>query len=549
MKTGTDLDNTFDPRHEIGVGTARDKFGSAPDITDRRLHSRQSVLFAYLELSESNGGIVLNISEGGLAVQAVGTIVDTHVSQIRFQLPQSADWLESSGRIAWTSASKKTAGVEFLDLSSEARAQIRDWLSLASLERDPEKAIHKPEKGHLVHTRTAPIGTSGDQFHKSTNIFENRNDPGLPADTSIIRSEKRKSTSGNFYRLLAISVLVAVLTVCFELARWTENYFFTKPGSAPESHMGLKLERVGSDFRLGWNPDAPVIAKATNGRLLITDGSFHKSLDLDSSDLRSGIILYSPQNNDVVLRLEVDQADSTTTTSEAVRVAGAGPSPVAPQAPKLVSKSEQPNTKSADSPTPAPTSVAKGPLRPSEAPKSLASASPVANLAKAAKPAPTQANLSEPKTLATAEEVQTAPKIPAAASATPVQTPRIGDLTTAPPIPETGLTSRPTPVELPSSLLPAEAIQPGGHLEVAQMVLRKDPIYPAAAKQAHFSGSVELHFLIAADGTVRDVKSVKGNSVLAMAAIEAVQGWRYKPARLNGAPIETEGSVTLDFKY
>jgi TonB family protein len=542
MKTGTDLDKTFDPLHEIGAGTARDKFGNTPDITDRRLHLRQSVLFAYLELSESNGGIVLNISEGGLAVQAVGTIVDTHVSQIRFQLPQSADWLESSGRIAWTSASKKTAGVEFLDLSGEARAQIRDWISLASLERDPEKAIHKPEKGHLVHTRTASIGTEGDQFNKPTDILENRNDPGLPADTSIVRSETRKSTSRNLYRLLAFSVLVAVLTVCFELARWTENYFFTKPGSAAESHMGLKLERVGSDFRLSWNPDAPVISKATNGRLLITDGSLHKSLDLDSSDLRSGIILYTPQNKDVVLRLEVDQADSTTMTSEAVRVAGAGPSSVASQTLKSASNHDESN------PTPLPSSVppssggSRGPVHVSETPKSVVSAPPAAKVAK-------PAQITETKVIATSEELQIAPKLPVASSPTPVQTPRIGDSTPAPPIPEPGLTSRPAPVELPSSVLPAETIQPGGHLEAPQLILRKDPIYPAAAKQAHFSGSVELHFLIAADGTVHDVKSVKGNAVLATAAIEAVQGWRYKPARLNGAPIETDGSVTLDFKY
>ena len=86
--------------------------------------------------------------------------------------------------------------------------------------------------------------------------------------------------------------------------------------------MGLKIEPIGSDWQLRWNPDAPVIAKATKAHLLITDGGLQKFLDLDSSDLRSGTLIYTPLTNDVVLRFEVDRPDSADTVSESVRIEG-----------------------------------------------------------------------------------------------------------------------------------------------------------------------------------------------------------------------------------
>ena len=50
------------------------------------------------------------------------------------------------------------------------------------------------------------------------------------------------------------------------------------------------------------------------------------------------------------------------------------------------------------------------------------------------------------------------------------------------------------------------------------------------------------------DGTVHDVKVVQGHPVLARAAVEAVQRWRYKPYELNGQPVRTQTQITIDFK-
>jgi TonB family protein len=102
----------------------------APPIPDRRGHSRRRALpLAYVDLGKNNGGIVLNISAGGLAITTVEPLYEEHLPRLRFQLPESNAHVEAIGQIAWTSDTKKEAGLRFVDLSEEAARQINNWLS------------------------------------------------------------------------------------------------------------------------------------------------------------------------------------------------------------------------------------------------------------------------------------------------------------------------------------------------------------------------------------------------------------------------------------
>src|ERR1700722_19533432 len=101
----------------------------AVGISNRRGFARQKVRsLSYIDLGDGNGGIVLNLSEGGLALQAVTSVMDDHLPRVRFQLSESRNWLETSGRITWTSESRKVAGIEFVNLSDAARNQIKEWI-------------------------------------------------------------------------------------------------------------------------------------------------------------------------------------------------------------------------------------------------------------------------------------------------------------------------------------------------------------------------------------------------------------------------------------
>jgi len=85
---------------------------------------------------------------------------------------------------------------------------------------------------------------------------------------------------------------------------------------------------------------------------------------------------------------------------------------------------------------------------------------------------------------------------------------------------------------------------------IAGMAISKpDPIYPPIAKAAHVQGAVILHAIISKQGTIEQLTIVSGPPMLANAARDAVQRWRYKPYLLNGEPVEVETSITVNFTF
>ena len=82
----------------------------------------------------------------------------------------------------------------------------------------------------------------------------------------------------------------------------------------------------------------------------------------------------------------------------------------------------------------------------------------------------------------------------------------------------------------------------------ATLVQKVDPIYPQRARSEGVAGPVTLEATVAENGTVKGIKFVSGPQALASAAIDAVRQWRYKPAMLNGKPIESPKRITLVFR-
>lgn len=78
-----------------------------------------------------------------------------------------------------------------------------------------------------------------------------------------------------------------------------------------DSPLGLKLERhqTETDWQVTWNRNATAVLNATGGSLLISDGPMHKELRLDSNELRTGSMVYTPMTGNVVLQLNVVSKD------------------------------------------------------------------------------------------------------------------------------------------------------------------------------------------------------------------------------------------------
>ena len=76
------------------------------------------------------------------------------------------------------------------------------------------------------------------------------------------------------------------------------------------------------------------------------------------------------------------------------------------------------------------------------------------------------------------------------------------------------------------------------------------PAYPRLARRRGLEGVVVLRLRISRNGTCLavQVKESSGHPVLDRSAVAAVRRWRFKPARLNGEPVEAELEVPIRFR-
>jgi len=82
-------------------------------------------------------------------------------------------------------------------------------------------------------------------------------------------------------------------------------------------------------------------------------------------------------------------------------------------------------------------------------------------------------------------------------------------------------------------------------IDPALLVRRVEPVYPTLAHQIRKSGKVELHAVIATDGSVQSLEVVSGDPLFVSSAIDAVRQWRYRPTYLNGQPVEIDTYITV----
>jgi TonB family protein len=83
------------------------------------------------------------------------------------------------------------------------------------------------------------------------------------------------------------------------------------------------------------------------------------------------------------------------------------------------------------------------------------------------------------------------------------------------------------------------------HIDPALLIHRVEPVYPILAKQMGRSGRVELHAIIATDGTIQSLQAISGDPMFYQSALDAVRQWRYTPTVLNGQVMEVDTYITV----
>jgi hypothetical protein len=105
---------------------------------ERRLTIRKTPKhLAYLSLPFNNGGIVVDVSEGGLGFRSIAPVEADGPIHFRFAI-DSGKRIKAVGELAWKDETGKIGGLRFTQLSDETREQIRAWASDTNTEANAE---------------------------------------------------------------------------------------------------------------------------------------------------------------------------------------------------------------------------------------------------------------------------------------------------------------------------------------------------------------------------------------------------------------------------
>jgi hypothetical protein len=131
-------------------------------MTIERRHSPRIALknLAYVNLEPDNGGILIDVSEGGICFRSAVPVPQS--SKVHFSFSLDSHRIEASGRLAWTDTTRKRGGLRFTGVSPEAQSAISDWISRHELratfnQEYPRSSVFSRESASLSTNQRASI--------------------------------------------------------------------------------------------------------------------------------------------------------------------------------------------------------------------------------------------------------------------------------------------------------------------------------------------------------------------------------------------------------
>ncbi|MFZ0523851.1 MAG: TonB family protein [Candidatus Acidiferrales bacterium] len=590
--------------------------GSSPasvPVKDRRLHVRQRVSsLTYVDLGEDNGGIVLNVSEAGIRIQAAAGLEEGPIS-IRLQLPGTRKRLEVSAEVVWVGQSRKEAGLRFVDLSDEARRQIGNWIARESSpdapEEDESERIGKPTQAATTLAEEGPAESASaalqqpvaddevafdDDFPPSDEpalntdeiaeeaAAEQSDDAALEASEAATLPEAPEEKVATSPAPVEASRPIAARSaepepprVQIPEARKTEpepavvEESVPIPANTPEPPVsvfnGISGTHGAPSMGLGFSSsariaprtspiagDAPLFVRPHRpGQTPEDDGSKSYRVKLQSGWFVAALVL--------LLALISFVAGMAVRRGALNSVIGQSDEPVHPQAAPPRATANTQGTASDDVLAGAP---AQTPAKPLEI-EIVDSSGKRWEI-----PAASGTNHADASGAHTPPEIEAAPAATDDApnsrknaasqrsdqdtSSAAVGADKAGAplMLTLPetPISASGSVAIRSRGEVPVPASAAKSAQEGRNLQIGQLTNLVEPVYPPDALQHRIEGTVKLHVVIGVDGAIKSLEPRSGPEPLIQAAMTAVRDWSYNPTTLNGKPIETQEDVSFVFR-
>jgi hypothetical protein len=113
-------------RSDLAVSAEAGALVAAPQRPRRRYRQKLKTL-TYVNLDQANGGIIRDLNETGVAIQALAPLRTNQQIHLRFELLNPRVRVETAGRVAWANTIGQ-AGVEFVNLPQRSQRLLKEWI-------------------------------------------------------------------------------------------------------------------------------------------------------------------------------------------------------------------------------------------------------------------------------------------------------------------------------------------------------------------------------------------------------------------------------------
>ena len=518
--------------------------GVARTAESRVCERRKLASMAYVELGQENGGILLNVGEGGLAVQTALALKSQEFSRIRFQLPNVRGWLAAKGRIAWTSSSRTAAGIQFVEMQPEVREQIRIWVAKEGSapeaghekvnggdERTPYSAVRANSAGSYGEGARGRNGElAGGGFGNGGNGAAHAEPQGAvlgatvevapqpfqfnhysmfggdPASASVWVEPVRAQRSWVSLALLGICLAALFFVLGATIGRGKLDQWLASVGLEKQTEGAAQTGR----------PTEPSAGTSSSGGAENPGdkGGTDQEEAAKQSDYPNGATGGSgTAEGDKSTAPKGEEDGSRQPQSDA----------------NADATSLSPNGAAADLPA---AGATRPPLRKERTGRPVGAPRTIAG------------------TMGGAENPDTAPR----GSAILVNPPAPG----SPPL-FVNLTNEAVSASewvaisarRSVNILPRmekDAMAGPERVTIGKLISHSEPYYPLEAREKRLEGSIDVRATIGRTGEVISVAPVTGPSPLTTAAMTALREWRYEPTLIDGDPVETQVDVTMVFR-
>ena len=465
------------------------------------------------------GGILYDVSPGGLSLDVVGPKPPGDRVLLDFDMPETGEHFEGSGRIIWQKEPGNRVGIQFIDLPPSSHLKIKSWISARSIsagslqntvvqDRSDTTFMETPES--LLERTAAPV-------------------------TSLVRSAVLERAAD---KPSSISVPAGATTL------------ISQPlATPPQGPSNAALPKVADHGVQKLRPlfSQHVVAEPQTEFAERSEKNPPSWSHVRQWLVTAGVILFAVMFLATTIKIFSSPEFTAAMAYRAVKsmfangVAKLMESPASRQAAKsrVSSLNAQPVTE---------------PKAPPASHDSRPATTPSANSTDVNKPGAAKAPAPDDRFEVT-DALHGRRYLPRTSTNLIVQFQRPGGFkpvddsasvsTTAAP----GQAS-PSPSAATNLLAPASSLQLGRVLRESsgeRPVMEAMPDYPPIALQQNVQGRVVLTAVIAKDGTLGDVRILSPPSLLDATVLGAVRTWRYQPHFRDGQPVEVVTEIVVDF--